>query len=514
MPPLQDILLDETKLRRAGAVAAYLVFTVFVAYWIAVQQIYYLYLGVLAGVGLFLIVGLQRRAWILILLGWSLIGQTMLLKLPFSLRDIAVMMTACAYLIHRVVSADPMRQRWRVLDAVLLVNAMYLVFTFFLNPVGLRSLGAETIGARPYFTITLALVGYWVIWRLPNSIKTVSRIPLFILAGMTFYSSLHAAAYFFPSVPSRVPLLYAAIDVGAYFSGYTIEAEIPRYTKLGFFGDTLLITLYAYWPSWSLFNPLRPRFYAFLLGAVCLLVAGFRSVFAGNCAMFGINVWLHRGLPQFLMALVVGGALLLTLTAGQGRLYTLPNVAQRSLSFLPGKWDPVVMQDVEWSSQGRFEWWRKVLEDKSIKNWWFGDGFGASMGDWTLVTGRGAAGMAEVTGSLHSGPLTAIRYVGVVGLLLFYALAITSAVSACRCVRRCSGTMLQPVAMYLAIQLIWFPINYTLIFGAYNGDMPQLIFLAGLLRVVMRMADQLPATNQTAQGLIQPAPNPLATTRA
>jgi hypothetical protein len=104
--------------------------------------------------------------------------------------------------------------------------------------------------------------------------------------------------------------------------------------------------------------------------------------------------------------------------------------------------------------------------------------------------------MAFVTGALHSGPLTAVRYVGAVGLVLLYGLMIVSAVYACRCVRRCKGTLLQPVTIYLAIQLIWIPINYTFIFAAYNVDMPQLVFHVALLRLVMRMEPFLPTTER------------------
>jgi hypothetical protein len=195
---------------------------------------------------------------------------------------------------------------------------------------------------------------------------------------------------------------------------------------------------------------------------------------------------------------------LLVLTIGQGRVYDLPFSIQRTLSFLPGSWDPVVALDAEASTEGRLSWWKRVIEENLIQNWWFGDGFGASVIDVELAARSGTGELAFVTGALHNGPLTAVRYVGVVGLLLFYALMIASAVYACRCVRWCKGTLLQPVAIYLAIQLVWFPINYALIFGAYDGDLPQEIFLVALLRLVMRMAENLPAIKPQVPSSILP----------
>jgi hypothetical protein len=218
---------------------------------------------------------------------------------------------------------------------------------------------------------------------------------------------------------------------------------------------------------------------------------------AAGCAMFGISVWLHRGFVRFLIACAVGGALLLGLAMGQGRLYDLPLSVQRTISSIPGEWDPVVLSDAETSTEARFQWWVNIVKYDVIKNWWVGDGFGASVQDVALAfEQKEGFGALEVGGSFHNGPLTTIRYVGLAGLFLFYVLAITSAVQACHCVRKCKGTLLQPVALFLAMQLVWFPIHFTLIFGAYNVDMPQMIFLVALLRLVMRMADDIPGSRQ------------------
>ena len=507
--------LDERKLRLGAAIAAYLVIAISIAYWIGSQEVFLLYLTIQLGILAYVILGAQRRAWVLILLGWSLTGATAFFRLPLSVRDFSVVASLCAYLVYRVVSGDTMRQRWRFLDVIVAVNAVYIVFTFVLHPVGLAAFGSETIGARPYFTIGLALIGYWVIWRLPESLKTVSRIPLFILAGSAAAASLTAMAYFFPSLPSRIPYLYAALNVEAYFSDITAtrgfaESQILRYTGLGFFGLTLLTTLFAYTPSLAILNPFRARFYALAVGAICMFLSGYRNLMAAGCALFGFSVWLDRGLVRFLLAFAVGGALLLGVAAGQSRLYDLPLSVQRTLSIVPGNWDPLVERDTEASTEGRFKWWRQVIEDRLIKDWWFGDGFGASATDVMLASRAGTGELAFVTGGLHSGPLTAIRYVGVGGLVLLYVLMISSAVIACRYVRRAKGTLLYPVAIYVAIQLIWYPINYTLIFGAYDSDLPQIILLVGLLRLLMRMADEAKLQSSPSSEQYSPSESALA----
>ena len=105
---------------------------------------------------------------------------------------------------------------------------------------------------------------------------------------------------------------------------------------------------------------------------------------------------------------------------------------------------------------------------------------------------------ANIRGMFHNGPLTTIRYAGVVGLVLFYALMIGAAVSSVKCVRRCRGTPLLPVAIFLAVQLIWTPVHFTFIYGAYDSQVPEHLFLIGLLTLVWRMSERRPPSTEPA----------------
>ena len=105
---------------------------------------------------------------------------------------------------------------------------------------------------------------------------------------------------------------------------------------------------------------------------------------------------------------------------------------------------------------------------------------------------------AEITGSFHNGPLTAIRYVGIGGLVLFYTLMIAAAIQSVRCARRCRGTPLFPVAVFLTTQLMWTPIHFTFIFGAYADQLVEYMFLVGLLSLVWRMSERTPPSTAPA----------------
>ena len=156
----------------------------------------------------------------------------------------------------------------------------------------------------------------------------------------------------------------------------------------------------------------------------------------------------------------------------------------------------------------RFQLWKDIIERHLIKDWWFGDGFGAKVADLAAFRGSRSENantdFVLETGGYHSGPLTTIRYVGIIGLIQVYILAIIAAIYSYKVVQRCRGTPLFAVAIFLAIQFIWGPLHFTFVFGSYESYLPDFIIQLGILRVVMRFCDQ---------GLAVPAISP-ATPRA
>jgi hypothetical protein len=414
------------------------------------------------------------------------------LPLPFSIRDLTVMVAAGAFIMDRVVSGRVAQRRKTFLDFILWVNLGYLAITVVIHPVGFYAFGAEKVGARSIFDIVLAAVAFYVVVRLPDKWTDVGRIPLFLLVGGAVLSLLYLSAYVVPALPEKLPYLYAALDIGTFFNTQEAAGEIPRYKRLADGGLALVLALCAYYPPNTLLNPLRVRFYWLLLGLAGVMASGFRSVFLWVGVAFVVGGWLWGKTREVALVGILFFVMIAGLVMGHGRLYSLPAPAQRTLSFLPGRWEVVVAEEAENSSKVRFAWWRDIIKGGVINNWWIGDGFGGKVSD-LLAARSDTTGMAmqTVSGAFHNGPLTTIRYCGIIGLVLFYVLAITCAVLAVRCARRARGTPLQPAAIYLGIQLVWIPANFTLVFGAYNVDMPQQIMWAGFLLLLVRALDSM-----------------------
>jgi hypothetical protein len=389
-----------------------------------------------------------------------------------------------------------------VLGALVFINCLYFATTYLSHPVGVRALGAGTMGGHVYFTTFIAVCAYWVLVHMPESYKGVSRIPVWLMASVIFSTAISMLGNIVPSITPYVWYFYSEVDISAYigmvnptYSG----PEIRRFGHLAPFGLMLIQVLGAYYPPSKFLNPARWQFSQTMLGVVAILASGFRSTVAFALASIVLAAWFHRGWREIVLGGLLGAVSLGCLCYGQGRFFDLPLTAQRALASLPGQWDEDVKADVR-TSNSRYQWWRQLLQEGFVKNWLIGDGFGISEVDYNLMAG-GTVGFEEsatVTGGFHSGPLTTIRFVGVVGLVLFYTLMIASAVYAVKLVNRCRGTPLFPAAIFLAIQLCWNPISYTFLFGAYDRALPEQLMTAGLLTLIWHMSERQPPSTAPA----------------
>ena len=177
---------------------------------------------------------------------------------------------------------------------------------------------------------------------------------------------------------------------------------------------------------------------------------------------------------------------------------------QRALSWLPGQWSAEAVQQAEGSSQWRFEMWEWAWnDDRILRDRTWGQGFGLSIDDMNLIASSLMAGEGGgtrlggsdrenfmITGAFHSGPLSTIKYIGIVGLALYYPLMCYMAVIAWRLCKRARGTKAFSLALFIGIPIIYEPFNFVAIFGGLDGNYPQLLFWAGLLNMTERYVDK------------------------
>jgi hypothetical protein len=202
----------------------------------------------------------------------------------------------------------------------------------------------------------------------------------------------------------------------------------------------------------------------------------------------------------------MGAAALGILLVLQGSVLQLPYPAQRALSFLPGKWDPMAKIDAEESTAWRVDMWQAMLYgDKYIENKWVGDGFGFTKRQLDIMQANNENGTNAdqkenllIGGGVHSGPVSSIRFVGYIGLFLFLVLLVMTAIKAHRLILRARGTPYLPVALFLGVPMVIFPLIFVAIFGAFETDLPYAVFKIGLLKMLENSLAAFAATSTAA----------------
>ena len=89
-----------------------------------------------------------------------------------------------------------------------------------------------------------------------------------------------------------------------------------------------------------------------------------------------------------------------------------------------------------------------------------------------------------ITGLVHSGPISAIRFVGYIGLAFYLALIFMITREAYRLCRVTVGTPMEILTWYLCLPIIWEPMNFLFIYGAYDFAVPTQVYWVGLLKML------------------------------
>ncbi len=437
-----------------------------------------------------LISGMRQHIWLLLPIFWGFVGSISILPLPFSARDLVVMMVAVVSFALFALRVFKFRNKWDFLDLILLLNLGQVCLAFILHPTGLKVLSSQTVGARPYFNVAIAALAYFVLSNQTVSQTLARRLPIFAVASQLTFSIVYLLSRASYSVGAVLGQLYDGFMPPTYQRSLTPSFE--RLTGVAGGGLSLTAALCAYFRPLTLFNPFRPlRFLLFIISIVLILMSGFRSLLLSAAVLFLLASYLHHGWSDIAVSVVglLFGALFLIFF--NSFVHPLPLSMQRTLSALPGHWDSRAVNDATGSTEWRLEMWKDIPKGTQyIHNRIMGDGFGFTRTELLalerqkFVSGEMAQEDFMIIGAFHNGPLSAIRFAGIVGLVLYYVLLIYSARYAWRLIRASKGTGFFPLALFFGLPIIWEPVNYTLVFGAYDSGLPEALFNVGMLKMI------------------------------
>lgn len=471
-------------------------------------------IGGIAVVAFFLMI--RERVWMIIPATWMLGGQISVLPLPFTVAHLGILFAFGTVLLLKAFKIIRFKPKYGLVEVWLLLMLGYLITVYLRNPVGVEALGSTRVGGRPYFNIIVAFLGFWVLARAVPTPTDAFFVPLLSVAGNGFHAAINIIAERFPSMIGPLSKLYSGIAAAeALEVTGTAPGEGGRQTHLSGLGSSLWLFACSHWPPITLLNPVNfGRFLIFVFSAFTVLQSGFRSAFMAMILTFLIATYFRRGMVEVVRTGIIGLVALVLVIAMQGTVISLPLPAQRTLSFLPGHWDYEAKNEAQGSTEWRIEMWKAMLTgNKYIANKWLGDGFGFTRYQLQTMAANARTGSTAdqqenlmISGGVHSGPITAIRYVGYVGLAIFMILLVLIARRSARLINRAKGTPYYSLSIFLAIPSLIQPLSFVLIFGAFESDLPHAMIAIGMQKMLENALDAHEARHKETPTAVETRP--------
>lgn len=482
------------------------------------------------GCTLALIVGLGNRVWILIPTTAALVGMVNAVPGTPSAWYLGVVLGGGMMGLRFLLRSNDFQWRWTWMDSLVFLHGLVLAQAYFRNPTGLSILGGETAGGRAYPEYFLAMVGFYCLSFIRLDADTLRKAILIFLVVSLGDTFLKAISGFFPTLALAVSRVYSNIDYAAAADGMGLgQFELSLDTRFGSLAEisqlVALICLSFHRPITCLL-PLYPgRFLAFSISIVAIMFSGFRSGLIRIGMLFVASCLAKRKPIDFAVAALIGIMLLATLAATD-QLKSLPFAAQRVLSFLPVNIDERARHDAQSSSEWRFEMWRIVLtQDKYIKNKVLGDGFGFSAVEQTAfynaLAKKGYMSYEEnmdyfiAKGSFHGFHVEAIRFTGVVGLIVAMTILVAFAFIAAKQIKHFRGTKLEGYVCIICLPLLVDPLYSFFVYGSYKTGFVKYILVAGILKMIdnvraseIRASETLPTTEPESIRISSPSGRP------
>lgn len=453
-------------------------------------------------------VKLKTNIWVLLPISWYLTGRLPWLPIPFTVRDLCFMAAIFFFTLFFATRALPWRRKTSTLDYLIYINLAYLAIVFARNPVGFWAMQSSMVGGRPYFEIGLAFGAFMILSRVQINDFIAKIFPLFFIIPAWCVAVLDVIGRLIPQTAYPLAMMYSGVGSRGLTGAFQEEAQLgeTRMTGMQNAGVSLVLALCAKYNPITMISPLYPmRALLLAIAFVAIFLSGYRSVLLFAMVAFVLSALLRGRLKDLWIAGSVMLLAIVVLVSLQGSVLQLPRTMQRALSWLPGDWDQAAVADAEGSTQWRVEMWGWAWNDNRIlrdRTW--GQGFGLSLDDMSLIASSLMAGQGGqnllggsdresfmITGALHSGPLSTIKYIGVVGLALYYPLMCYMALLAWRLCINSRGTKAFTLALFVGIPIIYEPFNFVVIFGGLDSNYSQLLFWAGLLNMTQRYVDGL-----------------------
>ncbi|MCX6875080.1 MAG: hypothetical protein NTW21_14910 [Verrucomicrobia bacterium] len=401
------------------------------------------------------------------------------------------------------------------LEIWIIILSLMVFQVYVRNPVGVSLFGGTTVGGKPYALYILALAAAVLLAGMTVEPGDLRKALVLSILGSFVNLGVALLGKVFPVVAFYTGATYQNLAEGGYAKYGTVvdQGAAGRDLPVSIYGQKLSLWICAFkQPLIAALQP--PWLLLILISLACVAYGGFRSGVMGLLLTYFVGIAYRGGLPHLIasgLILAMGIASIALLNV----VYPLPPNVQRSLSFIPGTWQERYVRDAEGSTDWRVEIWKEVIfTDRWISNKYVGDGLGFTAKElaYQLASAVGSVNRLGVTGwdlhrqavlangDYHSGPVSSVRVVGYVGLIVILLFQFRLAVHAHRQIMRCRGTEWHPLALLIGIPLIWSPFYFVFIFGDFRSASLALLMGSAMVRLLERSLP-LPAWSRAASRL-------------
>jgi hypothetical protein len=351
--------------------------------------------------------------------------------------------------------------------------------------IGLRVLGSSVFGGRKYVNILASFVGFLAltIQGLPRK-NAQTDLKAFVLGPAT--SAISNVAYMlgpnfyflFLLFPVEMAMSQAMADLSPQVGA------IKRYSGFSNACDAIVMFSLLKWGFKGVLQPTKPWRMALIVAGFALgMTSGFRSAILVPLVVLMVQFF-AEGLHKTKYALGFGGFLAAALVFLAAFSESLPLSAQRAISFLPVRVDPVAAIDAKNSLAWRFAMWKVVLHEVP-QHLWMGKGYAIDPTDIYLAqesVKRGFQSDYELsvqTGDYHNGPLSVLVPFGVVGVVTLI-LFIVACIRALARNLKYGDPEVKNINTFLFSYFVGFFIYFVLFFGGIEVHLWIFVSTVGL----------------------------------
>ena len=416
-------------------------------------------LGVVIIVGIILI-QFDEELFIKLLVGSFFIPDLSAINIPFSIPEALMGTMIVRYVIKDLIFAKGFLKLGFRPEGYFAIGLMIiLLYHGIQNKFAMKFLGSDVWGGHAYITLGLASLCYFIILTKGVPLGHLKNLPGVVL------------------LCSFIGLVYQLIGVAFPQLGISVEntGELDFGSRWGFLGDfgyMLVLYVISKEKLQNLFlgGKLVPTC-AVIIGVVLCGLSGFRS-----CLLIVLTMsifWGYRDLRlRGLLAILIFVTVPVVIVSLPGVGSLLPPKVQRGLTFLPGQWDEEAKLDSSNSNEFRQLVWQSWTDQYFYKHPWIGRGFGLTpeemMSTQFYLGGYNEMSTTDfdrdtafaVSGNLHSGFLSIVDKVGIIGAFFFLAHFLTTLTRINSYINRSYRAPLIPQLQWVLAYIVVFGIMY------------------------------------------------------